>query len=675
MQLLRLNLPNRRWALAIVLLGGVLIPAHILAGRQGLDLKGGLLILDHLFDLVTALTLVTVGTAVGRLALRRAGVDSDRPLEALLFGATVGLGIIATAILFLAAVGLARPAPVILLVAAFGGLARRDLRELTSLAAQSLSDLRRGTRYRGLQIVAMLVLVAVAMFLFTLALAPPVDWDALMYHLQVPVQILQEGRIHLPEDNLHVSRIGLEHMLYLPLLAVGSAAGPAVLNALAALLLALGVLSFCTRFLGKDTASLSVALFWGTTTILLVAITPRVDVTLSLYLFLAQYALIIALSSQSQRHYFLAAVLLGFAVGIKFLALPYAAALAPLIVWVAVSRDRPLRRWLWSVAVFAVIAAIIQLPWLIKNWLLLHAPLYPLFAAPRLQPWLIPLFGSQMVPPWVGSEIFSWIWELRQPFNVWSAFFAPKLLTIEGEGAHYYANPALLLLPLWLFFVRKRTLNWLAMPALGYLLLLLLTFPMTNLRYLIPAAAPLTIVVAYALVTLSRRLPTNRAAHGMLALVLLLALLPSGRAAYVWLSRTAAIGHLAGIRSADEYRSSHFDPAVRNYARLIRTVNRGLNHDDRILMLLEARGYYFEPNVIQDNRGTNWPLLAASHRTENCLAGTGITHVLVGVGALRYYMLGGLDPSVLRWDEFEQFARRCLTQIYADQSFELFAVK
>ena len=123
------------------------------------------------------------------------------------------------------------------------------------------------------------VVAAVAVFLLVMAVAPPVDWDAQMYHLTIPNRFLERGSIYLPEDNLHTAFVGLIHMLYVPLLAAGSTSGPAILSALVALLVGLAVFSLAARFFDGPSASLSLALLWGTTTILLVAITRRVSVS------------------------------------------------------------------------------------------------------------------------------------------------------------------------------------------------------------------------------------------------------------------------------------------------------------------------------------------------------------------------------------------------------------
>ena len=49
--------------------------------------------------------------------------------------------------------------------------------------------------------------------------------------------------------------------------------------------------------------------------------------------------------------------------------------------------------------------------------------------------------------------------------------------------------------------------------------------------------------------------------------------------------------------------------------------------------------------------------------TDNCLAGTGVTHLVVNSGAVDYYVRRGLDPRRVYWDRFPDFERRCLETI------------
>jgi hypothetical protein len=659
--------------LVLALLVGTLVGVHLYVGTQGRSYSGPLMFFDSLFDLGAVLVLLAISTAFGHRALERCGVVVDRPLETVIFAAAVGLGLVATLILVLGLLGGLQTSSLLLLLAVIAVLVRKQLGELPPLIAQGVTYVKSHGGGKLPFVTGTAVFCAVAIFMIIFAMAPAVDWDTLMYHLEVPSRFLDRGRIYLPEDNLHTAFIGLSHMLYLPLLAIGSASGPALLNVLLALMLGVGVFSFCSRFLPGPTGSLTLTVLWGMTTILLVAITPRLDVTVALYLFLAHYALLAALSSSDRSHLYLAAALLGFALGVKYHAAPYMIGLVPLIIWAVAAQTR---RNLWmgsrSLLTFGLVAFAAALPWLAKNLLLFGAPLHPFFAPVALEPWLVPLFGSQIVPPSVNPQIFDVLAQARSPFNLADAFFAPHRLTIEPEGVFYRANPALLLLPGWIFFIRNRVLNWLVIPAVGYLFVLLVPFPETNLRYLIPAVAPLTIVVVFIAVKSAERVFSTSAAHLLLVLLAALTLLPSGRVMYAWLTGTKALGHVVGVTSADEYMADRL--ALRVYHPVVRHLNSQLPADSRILMLFEARAFYVERSVIQDIRLSNWPLLAQVLEGDACLPDAGITHVLLGAGAMGYYLHRGADPELVGLDAFATFRQRCLTHLHETPGFILFEV-
>ncbi|UCC82046.1 MAG: hypothetical protein JSW46_13705 [Gemmatimonadota bacterium] len=664
----------KRIPILLAALGGAggLTAVHVHVSRQGLEYSGPLLFFEHLFVLAAVLVLIAICTAVGLFWLRRIKVELDL-LDDLVFAVALGVGVLSLATLILGLLGGLHPGAVLLLPVSLGLVAHRELRDLPRLSVQAVRQLQQKNGDRVLWGFGIAVFAAAVVFMSLYALAPPMDWDALMYHLRVPQQFLEHRRIYLPTDNLHVSRVGLVHMLYLPLLALSSSAGPATLAAVLAALLGIAVFAFCVRLLGEKTASLSLGLMWGTTTILLVAISPRVDVSLTLYLFLAHYALLLALSQPEWRKlFFLAAALLGFAVGVKLTALPYIAGLSPLVAWIAYHRTRTVANSLQSLFLFGLCFLAAGLPWLIKNWALLGAPFYPFLADPVLQPWLRPLFGSAAWPASVDPDVLSFIWELRAPFNLRDAFFTPGQLAIEAEGGYYYPCPALLLLPLWLMFVRNKTLSWLVFPVLIFLLIVLVIQPTPNLRYLIPAAVPLTIVVAHVLVATSERLFSKQAARILLVGLTGMALVPSAIMVRDWLTKIRGVEHFVGTASAEDYLSNWLGPGNLEVLRLTETQ---LAADSRILMLFDARGYYFERTVLQDNKGTNWPLISSVIDEDECLESVGVSHVLLGLGPLSHYFRGGLDPEHVRWSAFQQFAGRCLEPILEDLTVVLLRVR
>ncbi len=142
---------------------------------------------------------------------------------------------------------------------------------------------------------------------------------------------------------------------------------------------------------------------------------------------------------------------------------------------------------------------------------------------------------------------------------------------------------------------------------------------------------------------------------------------------WLWLHHTEAAAHLAGVVSAEDYMSNYLDPSVRTLSEARRSVDSRVGPDERILMLYESRALYFKQPVLQDTRASNWPLLASVLERGDCLEASGITHVLLSTGAMRYYMRRGADPEVLQWDRFLTFAADCLGDpVYEGAAFLLF---
>jgi hypothetical protein len=585
----------------------------------------------------------------------------------------LGAAVVSTMILVLGALGGWRPRPLALVMAGLGVLSLPGLRRLWRLTVPSARI--PAPPFDELHLLAGLVSAGAALFLFLMALAPPVDWDTLMYHLEIPRRFLEAGRLHFPDDSMRVSYVNLIHMLYLPLLAAGAGSGPAAISAIFALLLGALVFGVSRRFLPGDTPWLSLATLFASSTLMVVAITPRVDVTLTFFLLAGHFALLIGWHARDRAALYLAALVLGLAVGVKYHALPYILALLPVFAWTAYRVAGSARAATAPLALCGVVGALAAAPWLLKNGILLGAPLYPLLSEPLLTPWLRSITGTAGLPADVDPGLTRIVWSSRTPFNLWDLFLAPERLTIEYEGRFYRTNPLFLTLPLALPLLREPIVLLLAGPALGYLALLLIAYPETNIRYLLPAIPPLTIVAAHlANRVIARRLPTL-AVRGGLVVVAVAALVPAMQTAGRWLAGAKPWRYFSGERSAYEYATRHFLPDVPPLARAARLVNHSVPADGTVLLLFEDRAYWFTPRVIEDQNGMHWPLLADRPAAAACLAGTGVTHVLIGWGAADYYLAGGVEDALLRLPELRRFAARCLVSLGRAGGHELYRVR
>src|SRR2546430_12612211 len=127
----------------LVAIGG-LLSAHRAMANQGGGYSGVLLILDQLFAVALVLGMFAIAAGVGGRLLKAGGLRLERPLEALLFGTTAGLGTLATAIF---ALGWLSVRPVVLLAVLVGAafIGRNELRELPLLVKDPLAD-RKSTR-------------------------------------------------------------------------------------------------------------------------------------------------------------------------------------------------------------------------------------------------------------------------------------------------------------------------------------------------------------------------------------------------------------------------------------------------------------------------------------------------------------------------------------------------
>ncbi len=661
----------------------ILIIGYSFYDLRDLDYTGLRLILKHALDILSVGLLVWIGAGVGRLVLFHTKMLPDEPIDALLFSIAVGLGVIGYLLLLMGLTGALYKFSVFFLFLFFIGLAGHQSRYISSLIRGTIKILFPPAENFGFLFFCLILFSLGAIFLLIFAMAPPVDWDSLMYHLQIPVAVIRENRIFLPADNMHAAFIGLAHMLYIPILAIGSIPGPALLSSFVALMLGLSVYAMANRFFDRNTAYISLPMLWGTSTILLVAITPRVDVTLCFYLLLAHYGLLTALYSSSKsryKYFYLSAVFLGLSFGIKYGGLIYAVCLSPLAAYVAFKNAHGLLDSSKKIFIFGFTILILVLPWLAKNWLLFEAPLYPFFDksgryAHRAPPWVVSLYGSERLAATSGIKGFVKIGSGRAPLNLRDYFLNPAKITGEGEGRYQYSNLLFLLLPIGVFSVKKMRLAWLVLPALLYVGIIYLQFPRTNIRYLLPAIAPFTVATGFITSRIYQRLKPRKTSIIFAILSITVSLALTVRVVFCYFDDTRVAQHAIGLISSADCMKKYRIGGIRNLKLMVDYVNKSLPANSVILMLFEARGFYFHPRVIQDIMNSNWSLLSNVSKSAECMPDVNVTHVLENQGTLNYFAKRGSKFSPESLSAFQHFKDQCLELVHETRVHRLYKVK
>lgn len=630
----------------------------------GPDATGVVVIAGHLAAVAAVAALAILAESTGRGLLTRLGGDDHDGTDVELVERTTaailaGLGLWATLLLLLAMLGGLRPAPMALLATLGLVIRRRDLpaaaRRILRAAGAPVRSLPPGAaRLAGAGVVAALVTLTLPR-----ALLPAVDWDSLMYHLPVPLSLLEAGRLVVPIDNLHVAYAGLTHLLSVPFLAAGIPAAVQLLGWGVAAVLVGSVWAAGTRWGGSVAGAGAAVALVGSTPVLLVAATPRVDVTLAAWMWVGHAALLrLAFDGWSRRTAAEAAVVLGLGIGVKYHALAYGLVLVPLtLVAVARSadswRDRGLRA-----AGMAVGAGLLGLPWLAKNSLLFGSPLYPFGGERVVPPWLAARLGAPLHPDAVGLDIYWILREARAPFHVLTFLTDPGSVSVEGEAAFFLLSPLLLLAVAGVAGARARS-RWLGIalvgPALGFAAAILAVSLRTNPRYLIPALPGLAVAAGLGLGAVSHRLPP-RLRTAVVGVLLLLGLAAIARISTTALHPGLPVGHGLGVLSARETLDQR---GAGGLLVLAERLERDVPGGSRALLIAEARGLYLGDVALQDNVLTNWPLLTAGDPEADCLAGAGISHLVVGRGTLEFYHRRGVDTTPLRLDRLEAFLDRC----------------
>ena len=641
-----------------------------MSGGGSMTATGLLLILDHLFTLAAVAALAILVLAVGSTALRIARVDPAGAATRLTFGMVLGSGVVATAILAVSAAAGVGPLQLGGTVLALGWAARRELAAAPGRVPSAGQELlaAHGTGWpRSAAALGVALLVAC---LLLLALPPATDWDSLAYHLDVPAEWLAAGRLHLPEDNYHVAFVGLVHMLYLPLLAIGAASGPSVLSALFALLAALAAFALAEERFGARTAVIAFWLLWASPIVLLVGSTPRIDVTLAFFLLAAHLAILVA-PERGPRYLFLGGVILGMAAGVKYLGALYGLALLPWILLAAWRGAATPGRRTALVGCCGAVALAAWAPWLAKNWVLLGAPLFPYLAPLQVEPWLEPIYGPSLRPEGVDPGVFRYHREMREEIGLVNLFTRPERLGPDPYGPASSPSPVLLLAPVAIMVAGWSNSLAVAGPAILYIGLLLGVSRESALRYLIPALAPLAMNAAVVIRSSWDRTRrwTGVAGVGLLCATAALAV-GSVRAP---VTERLSGRHLVGAETRAGYLSRYWETS--SLLRSTAWLNLHLGAGDQVLLLFEARGYYIRPRHLKDPLLRNLAYVSVPAAVDSCLAGVGVTHILVYDSGLRYFKARGARIPSLDDGAFEQLRSRCLDLVHQDPGFRVWRVR
>ncbi|MBI5670309.1 MAG: glycosyltransferase family 39 protein [Chloroflexi bacterium] len=546
-------------------------------------------------DALTVFLIVLVGGGLGRrlfLFVRTHNCMSIPPpisrAERAALDALLGLGALGGLALLLGLIGLYTGAALWLALLVMALLARRALLDwLHDMEALAQRAAQPGTAWTRL--LALLTGLLLVMALLR-ALAPPLAYDALNYHLVGPARYLAVGRIAAYPDHFFLGfPQGVEILYGVALSLFGRDTAAAPLHFAFGLLGLLAAGGLARRYAGEAAGWLAVTLLLSAYSVWKLLGWPYVDLAVLAY---GAAALVVAVAwrdSGSPRWLVVMGVIGGLALGVKYTAVGLLLALA---VFVALRQPRRIVR---NGLLLGLSAALVFLPWALKGALLYHNPVYPF------------LFGGLNWDA-VRSTTFSTPGTgLLGTGKEWQLITLPLAATIlgreEAEGFGFTLGPWLLttplLLPLGWRWLDERTRRLardcalLGLPLLGFWLVMASLSNIGAQTRLMVMALPVAAVAgAIGIESLSRwpRKPLDIGFVVRAALVLTLALgtLETLRETV----QVRAVPYLLGMVSRNDFLTANLG----GYA-LIRPRLAELPDGARVRQLWEARTYFCPPRI------------------------------------------------------------------------------
>jgi 4-amino-4-deoxy-L-arabinose transferase-like glycosyltransferase len=494
---------------------------------------------------------------------------------------------------------------------------------------------------------------------------------------------------------------------------VGADSAPRLLSVGFALLTALSLYAYARRFLDQATGYVAALAFFGAGMVTQVSTTARIDVTLAGILFLATYAMAVYLEERVAKWLWLSAFFSGVAISIKLTGLLWVAILGCVyLLQLGYKSFRAdlvvhLRR---GVFYFLIVLALVS-PWLLKNYVYFHDPIYPLVSGEtvtsrRSEP--LAGFGpaeEQRLETYFQrtKESNSQVAENtrtilanaaayrpdRHPFQFWGYFTDPNLFNV-GEPNHT-PNYLFILCPCFIFFGRDRRLIWLAISCVVFFVGM--SWSAWTARYLLPIYPPLTLIAAYTIVQATAWLKSKSAMA--IAIPVIALLLTTGntlRLETLQMIRTRELNYINGSISRADYMGQFF------YYPSLRYVNENIGADAKVFMMGCQMGYDLQRPYVADTSwdSTPWRRLLLKGESpqdvRNAMKADGITHVLYSADLYPFAARTGTWNVTVgnstgsgrpdyyeqwrNWTTFEDFKAQYLEQVYEDQfGYRLFTLR
>jgi hypothetical protein len=585
---------------------------------------------------------------------------------------TFGLGIVAYFIFAMGLVGLIQPIHLLCLLVFIILIIRKEQSHIIDRFIQltrNVLDIWHKTGFSK----RILVFIGSSIFILTLlqSLTPPFNYDALMYHLQGPRLFLEAGRILPIYDNWLTFYPYTGEMINLFGLAFGSDVFAKLIHFSSLILIIASSFALAKRLFSATAGELSAVILTGIPVLFLWGSQANNDLTLVLYQLLAVFLFLLWIQKSQSGFLILSGVMLGLALGSKYLAFSGLGILG-LTIWIN-CWDFSNRKFFFSKAIknSAILggaAILVALPWYLKNFLWTGNPVYPFYLPnPLVDPVQLSLWTSYMNSYGTGKQ---WMDYLLLPANL---YLKPGTFS-TWFGVIDIPSPIFLLAFLYPFSIRKfcnenkKTIHILAF--ITFMQFVIWAVGSQQTRFLFPIYPGLSILACGFLLWLGdKKTYGKRIVYSISAVILLVSL--------TIVSAASLSVNPFKILTGGETKIEFLSRMVSDFPAM-QYIQANLPKDSRVLMLWDGQSYYCDARCVPDLFQSQWTAFYQNNSTvssmRSLLVSKHVTHLMVNQSDTSFFLAHDFESKNKQALNFllTDFAPKCTATVFQDDFVKIY---
>lgn len=224
------------------------------------------------------------------------------------------------------------------------------------------------------------------------ALGPELAFDSLWYHLTIPkIFIMNQKIFYIPGNLFYYSLMPkLTEMLYTSSLILSGEILAKFIHFLFGLFSCVVLFRLARLYLKKTQSLLVVLLYYTNPVVMWLSTTAFSDLSRTFFELFSLYYFALFTKNKNKKSLLISAVLLGFAIATKILAL---GTLCIFIVLLLIDKRQTLREKIYDFSSYITITLFIPLPWFVISYVNTGNPIFPLFSQLGLRNFTVDLLS------------------------------------------------------------------------------------------------------------------------------------------------------------------------------------------------------------------------------------------------------------------------------------------